>query len=1333
MDSTHPLCNDGSPSNSAGASESSDPLCSDDAGLLNGEFLEIQRAGLSALRALSISTVNIAESAVEERFRHACDSADDTLQDRLREIEGRAATELAALQQARVEQATPIETDFKTAAEKIAVEMRTALERTEAASNDLEAEADLLLQHQNLVADEVAKANCERLKKERLVAEKQFAEADQNLESLRGRIEAEMLRLGVEPLPIEVAQAPASAPGDEAGSDYERHLQAVVEQLDALEHIRVGRIFVGGRMHLLLAFFCMAVVGLFGALSYLQVEGAPSFLVSGPIALVATIAVSLIFGWIMHQRERTRILKVHEPLARAAVLARQSLNDRVARKRERHQKLEGRAADILRNNPEKAAAKRHFDASMLQIRKKAADSRTALQQAHDRQRAELTQRRDAALASIEMESNKRIEQVRQTREREVAAVRAAYDERVGAARARKDAERAELERGWHAEVRKIQRLLAAGDRLAGASAPALGSPDSPRAASISSAAGLVSLGHWQFDWNSLAASVPELAEMRSGRSVADTTPAVLASQNRCSLLLQTDRAGRQRAIDTIQVAMLRLLTTQPVGRVRFTIIDPVGLGESFAGFMHLVDYQEALVGSRIWTESEHIEARLIELTSHMENVIQKYLRNEFPTIEAYNRQAGPLAEPYRFLVVADFPANFTEGAVRRLSSIISSGARCGVHTLIMHDRRLGLPAGLPLEDLIGDALHLVHDGHQFVAQDALLRQFPLMLDDMPSEDELTRIMHAVGRGAKDAFRVEVPFDAIVPAADQRWTQDAAAQLSIPIGHAGAVRFQNFTLGRGLAQHALMAGKTGSGKSTLMHVIITNLALSYDPHELELYLIDFKKGVEFKTYVTNALPHARAIAIESDREFGISVLQRLDAEMTRRGDLFRAAGVQDLPSYRIATGRKLPRTLLIVDEFQVFFSEDDRLAQDASALLDRLVRQGRAFGIHLLLGSQTLAGSAGLARSTLGQMAVRIAMQCSEADSLMILDDTNPAARLLSRPGEAIYNDAGGLVAGNSNFQVAWLSDERQSGYLADIRALAGSRGWRGDPPIVFEGNSLADIRQNRSAMKLVESSTWPVGGAAPQVWLGEPVAIKEPTGVALRRQSGANLLIVGQRDDVAHSMLAGAMLSIALQRAPNAAQFVILSGAGDEQPAAGGMRDVAAAVPHPVRWVESRDVPAAVAELAAEMQHRVEQGPGDSPFVCLIVPGLQRNRVLRRGEDSFSFGASDADAAPATDRQFTELLREGPPVGIHVIAWSDTLATIERTLDRQALREFDSRVLFQMSAADSSNLIDSPEANRLGLYRALLFSEERGVIEKFRPYGPADGEWLTRLKSALDR
>jgi len=69
-------------------------------------------------------------------------------------------------------------------------------------------------------------------------------------------------------------------------------------------------------------------------------------------------------------------------------------------------------------------------------------------------------------------------------------------------------------------------------------------------------------------------------------------------------------------------------------------------------------------------------------------------------------------------------------------------------------------------------------------------------------------------------------------------------------------------------------------------------------------------------------------------------------------------------------------------------------------MDRIVRQGRAFGIHVLLGSQTLGGAYTVARTTLGQMVIRIALQCNEADAYLIMDDNNPAPRLLSARAKA---------------------------------------------------------------------------------------------------------------------------------------------------------------------------------------------------------------------------------------------------------------------------------------------------------------------------------------------
>ena len=59
------------------------------------------------------------------------------------------------------------------------------------------------------------------------------------------------------------------------------------------------------------------------------------------------------------------------------------------------------------------------------------------------------------------------------------------------------------------------------------------------------------------------------------------------------------------------------------------------------------------------------------------------------------------------------------------------------------------------------------------------------------------------------------------------------------------------------------------------------------------------------------------------------------------------------------------------------------------------------------------------------------MQCSESDSYLIMDDNNSAPRLLSRPGEAIYNDAAGMLEGNSPFQVVWQAESERMEALTE--------------------------------------------------------------------------------------------------------------------------------------------------------------------------------------------------------------------------------------------------------------------------------------------------------------
>ncbi|MDP6601227.1 MAG: FtsK/SpoIIIE domain-containing protein, partial [Phycisphaerales bacterium] len=455
----------------------------------------------------------------------------------------------------------------------------------------------------------------------------------------------------------------------------------------------------------------------------------------------------------------------------------------------------------------------------------------------------------------------------------------------------------------------------------------------------------VPIGTVDVDLSALGGQVPQNERLALGEPIVESLPLCMTLPRGASMLVSTSGGMRGVGIAAIQNAVLRTLTSLPAGKAELTLIDPVALGQSFAGILHLADFDEAPLVDRAWTEPRHIESQLADLTEHMETVIQKYLRNEFESIDDYNKQAGEIAEPYRFLVIADFPVNISEQAGKRLASILTSGARCGVHVLMHRDIAQELPPGIDQDTLEQIELRLIEHEGSLIVDDPELRSLPLVVEEPPSDQVTTAIIKAIGEVAQDTHRVEVPFRVIAPSDEDLWSRSTTGRIAVPLGRAGATQLQSLTLGRGTAQHALIAGKTGSGKSTLLHVLITNLALWYSPDEVEFYLVDFKKGVEFKTYATHNLPHARVVAVESDREFGISVLQRLDQELKARGERFRDLGAQDVAAFREKEpGTPMPRILLVVDEFQEFFIDDDSVAQEANLLLDRLVRQGRAFGI-----------------------------------------------------------------------------------------------------------------------------------------------------------------------------------------------------------------------------------------------------------------------------------------------------------------------------------------------------------------------------------------------------
>jgi len=825
------------------------------------------------------------------------------------------------------------------------------------------------------------------------------------------------------------------------------------------------------------------------------------------------------------------------------------------------------------------------------------------------------------------------------------------------------------------------------------------------------------------------------------RSLPHSMPIALHRRLHAGLIIDAPPAFFDQAIDLVQSMLWRAISGVAAGRAKLTLIDPIGRGQNFSSLMAMTDYEPDLVGHRVWTGERQIEQRLGELAHRAEDILQVNLRDRYERIEQYNEIAGSLAEPYRLIAAIGFPESLTRDGYKSLKAIIDSSLRCGSWTILVCDQTRPWPAEMPLPATprmmrltIGDDGRWIHSTPEFA-------DLPLVPADSPPATLRPELIRKIGVAATQAARVEVPFDRILaedakppheklggatndrtcePTADRLPIdiRDSATTLRIPLGVQGAGRIQSLTLGEGVKQHVLIAGKTGSGKSSLLHTILTAGAAYYPPDQLHFYLLDFKKGVEFKVYADLPLPHARVIGIESEREFGRSVLQRLDADLQQRGEWFRAAGAQELSEYRQRTGNVLPRVMLVIDEFQELFVRDDRLAADCAMLLDRLVRQGRSFGMHVILSSQSLAGAHSLPRATLGQMAVRVAMQCSESDAALILSDDNTAAKFISRPGEAIYNDAGGLLEGNQPFQVAYLNNEHHQRWLAEIAARDAAAVASLPLPVIFEGN-----RPCRWLPQLAEAALLPPASAseAPGTLsgslsgslrglLGEAVEIGPPTSLVLTRDSGRNVLIVAppeSSDGVLASILSGTVAMA--RRAHGSIELFYFDGSPTGQESLTNWLDQASMQ---ATVVKPRDSERQIAAIAEEVRLRIENDHTDLPPKLVVINPLNRFSDFKQDE-SFSFSL-DAAATISGSAALQRVMRDGPAVGVFTILCCSSAETVSRWLPRQSRHDLQQRIVGRVNASDSAALIDSAEAANLSPATMLIYDDADGTFHKFR-------------------
>ncbi|MEU4607237.1 FtsK/SpoIIIE domain-containing protein [Kribbella sp. NPDC023972] len=685
----------------------------------------------------------------------------------------------------------------------------------------------------------------------------------------------------------------------------------------------------------------------------------------------------------------------------------------------------------------------------------------------------------------------------------------------------------------------------------------------------------------------------------------------------------------------LQSVALRLVAAAEPFRLRIDAFDPRLTG-TMGLLGHLTTKYPQLVPRATHT-AEQLHAVLSGLVDVSSLRASRQAQLGHKRFEDLIRETGRVTDPYRLVILFDYPAGIDTLAQRDLLRLAATGGERGICFLVHHDPSMTPENDVDTKQLL-DLLTPVAITNEKVELPQL-PGVPAKLDPAFDANVAAGICDVVAELAEIAVLPTIEFDTTLPDRST-WWQPVKDELSTVIGYddrtPALVRLRS---GNPALPHVLVGGAVGQGKSNLLLVMIHGLAARYAPADLEMYLLDFKHGVEFSALGPAAerehwLPHVRVLGVHSDRAFGLAVLRHLSDELARRSEIFKSHGnVADIAELAPGPDRP-PRILVVLDEFQVLLEDDDELADEAAKLLERLVRLGRAYGVHVVLATQTIEGVKRLSTrrdSIFGQVPYRIALKTTPADAQAILRNGNTAAAELQFRGEAVLNANFGSPDDNQHVLVSFADKP----VLDELRRELWVKSGTTHPPRVFHLAEPARLVDTAAAVK-------PELG---RPWTGLPIAVTEaPVPVEVRPEPGAGVLVLGDGPADALGVLSGLALSAAAA-AVDPPRFVFMDGTNSSPTVADGKDALIQALRQLGCEVETVDKHDDVVPRLFSLRDAVRNGQisGETYLLGYGFHGVPKMQLHAEG-----FFESPANA-------LQDIVRDGPAQGLITFGWWNRL------------------------------------------------------------------------------
>lgn len=564
-----------------------------------------------------------------------------------------------------------------------------------------------------------------------------------------------------------------------------------------------------------------------------------------------------------------------------------------------------------------------------------------------------------------------------------------------------------------------------------------------------------------------------------------------------NIIIDYDESSLECAEQTFRHIIMSILLAFPQKSIHITFVN-TKLSTSVNFFTSTLD-------NKIYTNISSIADCHTMLESLLKRITK--LQTKYgASIEEINETTGKIVEPYELVVLLDDPDSEV-GLQEQLIPLFEKGGYYGIYFL-------GLNNTQKISTTNNDNV-LNHKNSYQKLDASVLNNW-----SKPQENGVIKTLSIANNNtwSKLAFnhinksvnkKIELTFDWDNLSKNSYF--ETTSEIIAPIGYAENGTPFNFRLDVNKQHyHAFVIGSTGSGKSRFLHDIILSITTKYSPEDVELYLMDFK-GIEFNCY--KDIKHVRAVLVDrADEQITYEVIRDIKVKMEERQHILADSGASDVDEYnKMHFDNRLSQVILIADECQTLFldrAKNSKLRNEVVDIIALIAQQGRAYGIHLLLATQSLANAPQLGREILNQISEHYILPCLPSDASRLVAEMHRnttesiVATMQKGKGQCFYQGA----EENVSFVFNYIEKgEIQSRFVSNVIQKAQEHKSNGQA--YFSGSlqyaldeKITEFISTKGRKNIVASP-------------GQEISIKQqPITIPLKDDEQENILLTGIND-----------------------------------------------------------------------------------------------------------------------------------------------------------------------------------------------------------------------------